>query len=66
MKPEGRAIYTESSRIWRQRQDHLLAALSPIERVALDTILDKLLAFDDWDSPVEALSKKEDALNSSS
>ena len=46
---EGRAIYLESSRIWRGRQDHLLAHLTDVERVTLDALLDKLLDVDDWD-----------------
>lgn len=54
VRPEGRDIYLESSRIWRRRQDHLLAGLSEIEKVALDAILDKLLAVEDWDLPANA------------
>lgn len=65
VKPEGRATYLESSRIWRLRQDRLLAALSPVERVAFDAILDKLLAVDDWDVPIEDLEMVEKPPNGS-
>jgi DNA-binding MarR family transcriptional regulator len=57
VSPEGRAIYLESSRIWRARQDHLLSMLSAVELVALDSILDKLLAVDEWDTPPAAITE---------
>jgi len=60
VSPEGRAIYEESSKVWRERQDHLLSTLSDIEKVALDAILDKLLAVEDWQSPQSAEGSRED------
>lgn len=46
--PEGRALYERTSRLWRDREARLLSPLSATERVALDAILDKLMATDDW------------------
>ena len=44
IEESGRALYAESSRLWREREALLLAQLTATERVALDAILSKMLA----------------------
>ena len=44
IEPDGLALVTETTRLFKARQDEMLDALSAVERVALDAILTKLMA----------------------
>jgi DNA-binding MarR family transcriptional regulator len=44
LQSAGRDLVEQSTTLFRQRQEHMLRALSPTERVALDLILSKLMA----------------------
>ncbi|CAM5762909.1 hypothetical protein LMIY3S_00636 [Labrys miyagiensis] len=49
IEPPGRDLITETVDLFKTRQEEMLACLSPVERVALDTILAKLMAnADGW------------------
>jgi DNA-binding MarR family transcriptional regulator len=44
LQPRGRALVDKSTALFRDRQEHMLRALSKSERAALDRILAKLMA----------------------
>ena len=44
IQPEGRALIAQTTALFKARQDEMLRCLSPVERVALDAILTKLMA----------------------
>jgi DNA-binding MarR family transcriptional regulator len=52
IEPAGIALHEKTLQISKAREKTMLASLSPLERVALDAILDKLMAAaDDWMNP---------------
>jgi MarR family transcriptional regulator, temperature-dependent positive regulator of motility len=47
--PPGRELVDQTTSLFRARQEHMLRALTPVERVALDSVLTKLMAdADSW------------------
>ena len=49
IEPAGRAIVQETTTLFHERQARMLRRLSPVERVALDGILGKLMVHaEDW------------------